>query len=110
MKEPIDIFLNRLYTSNDPLCLEAAVKIEKQMDHIRTLEEVNGRVILASKYLAESLFEIVEMAKSRDKYARAPKPPELLRELTLRLKECGNIASDTLRLETVVKAFEKMKD
>ena len=110
MKEPIDIFLNRLYTSNDPLCLEAAALIEKNADHIRTLENVNGRVVLASKYLAECLFEIVEMSKSRDRYTRSPKPPELIRELTLRLRECGNIATDTLRLETVVKAFEKMKD
>lgn len=110
MKESIDIFLDRLYTSNDPLCLEAAVKIEKQNDHIRTLEQVNSKVILASKYLAESLFEIVELAKSRDKYQRAPKPLELVRELNLRLNEVSNVATDTLKLETVVKAFEKMKD
>lgn len=110
MKEPIDIFLNRLYSSNDPICLEAAVMIEKQASHIRTLEDVNNRVILASKYMAESLFEILELSKSRDKYERPPKPLELVRELNLRLKECGNIASDTIKLETVVKAFEKMKD
>jgi hypothetical protein len=110
MKESVDIFISRLYTSNDPMCLEAAVKIEKQLDHIRNLESVNNKVILASKYMAESLFEIVELSKSRDKYQRSPKPPELVRELNLRLKECANIATDTLKLETVVKAFEKMKD
>lgn len=108
MKESVDIFLSRLYTSNDPLCLEAAVLLEKNYKKLRAVEEQNYTIALASKYMVESLFDIMELAKSRDK--KIKKDKELVAELNLRLKECANIASDTLKLETVCKAFEKMKD
>ena len=113
MKEPIDIFLNRLYTSNDPLCMEAAVMIEKTSNKLSALEVQNYNLALASKYLVESLFEIMEMAKERDKDSKGVRKntgSDLVRELGLRLKECGDIASDTLKLDTVCKAFEKMRD
>lgn len=109
MREPVDIFINRLYTSNDPLCLEAAVMIEKNEKKLRALEEQNYNIALASKYMVESLFEIMELAKTRDKQFKK-KDRELVAELNLRLNECVNVASDTLKLETVCKAFEKMKD
>lgn len=109
MIDSVDIFLNRLYTSNDPLCMEAGSTIEKQMREISRLREANRSVSLASRYMVESLFEIIETAKARDKT-----PPstglDRVRELSLRLKECGEIATDTLRLETVIRALEDMKD
>ena len=113
MRESVDIFLGRLYTSNDPLCLEAAVIIEKNAEKIRNLEMQNYSIALASKYMVESLFEIMEMSKDRDKDSKGVRKntgSDLVRELGLRLKECGDIASDTLKLDTVCKAFEKMKD
>jgi hypothetical protein len=89
--------------------MEAASTIEKQLHKIERLEEQNLNLSLASKFMVESLFDIISISKDRDKKQKKT-TDDLLDEISLRLKECGNIASDTLRLDSVNRAFEKMKD
>jgi hypothetical protein len=109
-KKSVDIFLNKLYSSNDPLCMEAADYIERTSKRVEVLEDRMNRLTLASKYMVESLFDVIAMSQGRDSRKQKPTDEELVRELGLRLKECESISRDTLRLETVVKAFEEMKD
>lgn len=107
MPEPIDILLERLYSSNDPDCYEAALIIEKQNKKIAVLDNKITDISLAAKYMMESLIEITHLSKERDK-PRNIDPKKLSRELDLRLRECGNIANDTIKLNSVKLAYNRM--
>jgi len=104
MNKTVDILLEELYNSDDPLCFEAAMRIEAY----ELLNTRRGKsladISLAAKYMLESLIEINKMARDRDKTPG----PTTKEELRLRLKECGGIAMDTINLTSVKKAYERM--
>lgn len=104
MKTAVDILIDELYKSNDPLCLEAAVQIEAYESVLKDQDRVIADVSLGAKYMLESLIEINKMARSRDKTPG----PTTREELRLRLNECGSIAIDTINLNSVKKAYERM--
>lgn len=105
--EPIDILLGRLYSSNDPDCYEAALIIEKLNRKVAVQENRNSDISLAAKYMLESLIEIAKISNERDK-PRNIEAKKLSRELNLRLKECGDIAKDTIQLKSVKIAYNRM--
>lgn len=107
MTEPLDILLERLYSSNDPDCYEAAIIIEKFNKKIALQENKITDISLAAKYMLESLIEITHLAKERDK-PRNVDSKKLGRELSLRLRECGEIANDTVNLNSVKIAYNRM--
>jgi hypothetical protein len=104
MNKTVDILLEDLYKSNDPLCFEAAVRIEAYEILIAQQEKSVADISLGAKYMLESLMEISKMARDRDKTPG----PTTKEELRLRLKECGGIAMDTINLTSVKKAYERM--
>jgi hypothetical protein len=56
--------------------------------------------------MLESLIEINKLSRERDR------TPGIVgnEQLRLRLRECGNIAVDTIDLKSVKKAYERMYD
>lgn len=106
-KEPLDILLSRLYSSNDPDCYDAAIALEKMSRKIDIQENKISDISLAAKYSMESLIEIAKLSTERDK-PRNIDSKRLARELSLRLKECGDIAKDTLNLNSVKIAYNRM--
>lgn len=107
MTEPVDILLERLYSSNDPDCYEAAVRIEKLNKRVSLQDNKITDISLAAKYMLESLIEITHISKERDR-PRNIDSKRLSRELDLRLRECGNIANDTINLNSVKLAYNRM--
>ncbi len=107
MTQSVDLLLERLYSSNDPDCYEAAMIIEKLNRRIDLQENKVTDISLAAKYMLESLIEITHLAKERDK-PRNVDSKKLSRELDLRLRECGNIATDTVNLNSVKIAYNRM--
>jgi hypothetical protein len=105
--QSVDLLLERLYSSNDPDCYEAAMIIEKLNRRIDLQENKVTDISLAAKYMLESLIEITHLAKERDK-PRNVDSKKLSRELDLRLRECGNIATDTVNLNSVKIAYNRM--
>lgn len=110
-KEPVDTLLERLYSSNDPMCFEAAVLLEQYIREVNEVESRLSDISLAAKYMMESLLEINALSRDRDKSkiknAEARNAARLV-ELNLRLSECGNIATDTINLSSVKRAYERM--
>jgi hypothetical protein len=106
-KESLDILLTRLYGSNDPDCYEAAHLIEKLHRRIDLQENKISDISLAAKYMLEGLIEITHLANERDK-PRNIDAKKLNRELSLRLRECGEIAKDTANLNSVKIAYNRM--
>jgi hypothetical protein len=105
-KIKVDSILDKLYNSNDPLCFEAAVELEANRIKIKLLESKIEDISLAAKYMLESLIEINKLSRERDR------TPSIVssEQLRLRLRECGNIAVDTIDLKSVKKAYERMYD
>lgn len=100
----IDTLIEKLYSSNDPLCFEAAATIEEFKKSYRLQENKLGDVSLAAKYMLESLIEINHLSRDRDNTPGVVSSDQL----RLRLKECGNIATDTINLKSVKRAYERM--
>lgn len=105
METPTQDLISALYNSADPLCSVAAKVIE---DREKTLNEMDNELdLMASscKLMMEALMEIYKVSMSRDAMPKT-EAVKLLKELNLRLKECGNIANDTLSLPTVQTIFK----
>lgn len=94
--------LEELYASADPLCVKAARQIEM-------VESEANLLLEASRLMMDGLMEIYKVAMSRDIIPKI-KHEDLLKEYSLRLKECGMIANDTLSLPTVYSAFRGLQD
>lgn len=106
-REPVDILIERLYTSNDPLCYDAAYELDLARKNQEYLEKKVSDISLAAKYMLESLMEISSLSTERDDRVHRDYK-ELSRELNLRLFECGNISKDTINLKSVKLAYERM--
>lgn len=106
-KDPVDTLIERLYSSNDPLCYDAAYTLDQSHRRQEFLEKKLSEISLAAKYMLESLMEINELAGERDDRVHKDYK-ELSKELNLRLIECGNTAKDTINLRSVKRAYERM--
>lgn len=108
----IDTLIQELYSSNDPVCYEAAQKLYEFKQTSEHTEKKLADISLAAKYMMESLIEINNLARERDKVNRYKNSAERSlaksRELELRLRECSNIAVDTINLKSVKRAYERM--
>lgn len=104
MRYELDNLLESLYSSNDPLCYDAAMTLESVINEIDSKEDKLKDIVLATKYMLESLIEINRVARDRD----GTPGPVKIEEYRLRLRECGNIAMDTINLKSVKKAYERM--
>lgn len=97
--------ISALYNSADPLCSVAARTIEERE---KTLKEMDGELDLMAtscRLMMEALMEIYKVSMSRDAMPKT-EAVKLLKELNLRLKECGSIANDTLSLQSVQTIFK----
>lgn len=111
-RRTVDNLIEELYCSNDPLCFEAAYELgqyKKEVEHsMRKLSQIS----LAAKYMLESLMEINSLAKEKDvvdpSMSSKERDEAKMRELGLRLQECSNIATDTINLKSVKRAYERM--
>lgn len=101
--EPFDIFLERLYSSNDPLCMEAGAMLEAMDRQLATQEKRIHELSSGVNYMLEGLLEINRLSRQRDSH-RPKQRGHYITELNLRLNECGNVARDTMSLESVKRA------
>lgn len=106
-KKAVDNLIEQLYSSNDPLCFEAAKQLQQKTKSDERLNKRLEEITLAAKYMLESLMEINSLSCERDDRIHKDYK-SLSKELNLRLLECGDIAKDTLNLKTVKKAYERM--
>ena len=106
-RDSIDILIERLYSSNDPLCYDAAYSLDQAQKKREYLERKVSEISLAAKYMLESLMEINALSSERDDRTHKDYK-DLSRELNLRLFECGNISKDTIDLKSVKRAYERM--
>lgn len=103
MTESVDILVEKLYSSNDPLCYEAGQKIADYELRSRRLAQDNQDLAIACKMMMDALMEITDLSRDRDKGKKNGE--EYYKEIGLRLRECGDVATDTLRLDSVNRAY-----
>lgn len=96
--------VSALYNSADPLCAAAAKLIEEKERNLSELDRDLDLLASSCRLMLEALMEIYKVAIKRDD-GSAKELTTLLKELNLRLKECGNIANDTINLQTVQSVF-----
>jgi hypothetical protein len=97
--------ITSLYSSADPLCAIAARFLEDKEKLIDQMDDELTMLATSCRLMMEALMEIHRVSVSRDS-ASAKEITMLLKELNLRLKECGSIANDTLNLQTIQTVFK----